>query len=56
MSQAHVSIYNPTSISLNFARLVWSQSVGVKMKWKGVTPKIMSKQNMKLLIIICKYL
>ncbi len=51
MSQAPVSIDNP--ITLNFAKLVWSQSVGVEMKWKQVTPKIMRMQN---LIIVCKYL
>ena len=54
MSQAPVSIDNP--IRLNFAKSVWSQSVGVEMKWKQVTPKIMSMQNLKMLIIICKYL
>jgi hypothetical protein len=54
MSQAPVTIDNP--ITLNFAKLVWSQSVGVEMKWKRVTPKIMSMQNRKILIIVCKYL
>ena len=54
MSQAQVSIDNP--ITLNFAKLVWSQSVCVEMKWKRVTPKIISMQNLKILIIICKYL
>ena len=52
ISQAPVTIDNP--ITLNFAKLVWSQSVGVEMKWKRVTPKIMSMQNLKILIIICK--
>ncbi len=54
ISQAPVSIDNP--ITLNFAKLVWSQAVGAEMKWKQVTPKIMSLQNLKILIIICKYL
>ncbi len=54
MSQPQVSIDHP--ITLNFAKLVWSQSVGVEMKWKRVTPKIMSMQNLKMLIIVCKYL
>ena len=52
MSQAPVTIDNP--ITLNFAKLVWSQSVGVEMKWKRV--KKMSMQNLKILIIVCKYL
>ena len=54
MSQAPVTTDNP--ITLNFAKLVWSQSVGVEMKCKRVTPKIMSMQNLKTLIIVCKYL
>ncbi len=49
MSQAPVNIDNP--IKLNFAKLV-----GVEMKWKRVTPKIMCLQNLKILLIICKYL
>ncbi len=51
MSQAQVTIDNPITL-----KLVWSQSVGVEMKWKLVTPKIISMQNMKILIIVCKYL
>ena len=54
MSQAPVSI--DYTITLNLAKLIWSQSVGVEMKWKRVTPKIMSMQNLKTLIIVCKYL
>ena len=54
MSQAPVTIDNP--ITLNFAKSVWSQSVCVEMKWKRVTPKIMSMQNLKILIIVCKFL
>ena len=54
MSQAPVTIDNP--FTLNFAKLVWSQSVDVKMKGKRVTPKKMSMQNLKILIIVCKYL
>ena len=54
MSQAPVSIDNP--ITLNFDKLVWSKSVGVEMKWMRVTPKIMSLQNRRILIIVCKYL
>ena len=54
MSQAPVTIDNP--ITLNFAKSVWPQSVCVEMKWKRVTPKIISMQNRKILIIVCKYL
>jgi hypothetical protein len=52
MNQAPVSIDYP--ITLNFAMFGWSQSVGVEMKWERVTQKIMSMQNLKILIIICK--
>ncbi len=54
MSQAPVNIDNP--ITLIFAKLVWSQLVGVEMKWKRVAPKIMIMHNLKKLIIVCKYL
>jgi hypothetical protein len=49
MNQAPVKIDCP--ITLNFAKLLWSQSVGVEMKWKTVIPKIMSMQNLNILII-----
>ena len=52
INQAPVSIDYPNT--LNFAKLVWSQSVGVEKKRKRSTLKIMSMQNLKITIFIHK--
>ena len=53
INQAPVSIDYPNKH--NFAKLLWSQSVGVEKKRKRLTLKIMSMQNLKITLIIHKY-